>query len=92
MFKLLWWTLPFTVIFIFGITNGQEAEISEEAMDSILAEYNQKLIERCRRVTVSSWNVATDVGNKAKEDEKVRPFFSKSKINQERTILIFNDA
>lgn len=75
MFKLLWWTLPFTVILIFGTTNGQGAEISEEAMGSILAEYNQILIERCHRVTVSSWNVATDVGNKDKEDEKVRSCF-----------------
>lgn len=83
MFKLLWWTLPFTVILIFGTTNGQDAEISEEAMESLLADYNQKLIDRCRRVTVSSWNVATDVGNKAKEDEKVRPFFLKIKTNQE---------
>lgn len=73
MFKLLWWTLPFSAIVLFRLTNV--VAISEEEMETLLAKYNQESIERCRRSALASWNVATDVGNQTKEMEEVQKQF-----------------
>lgn len=61
----------FLVISLIACTNGQTTVISEETMQSLLAEYNELAVVTCNRVAEARWNVATDVGNKTKEDEKV---------------------
>lgn len=48
------------------------AAISEAEMVKILEKYNKDAAEVCNTVTVATWNAATDVGNKEKEDQKVR--------------------
>lgn len=55
------------------ITNAQNAtKPTETEMEAFLDEFNRNYMEKCRRVTLASWNVATDIGNAAKEIEKVR--------------------
>lgn len=70
MLKMMWWTLVLLAILTF--TNGQNPKISEEEMQKLLAEYDTSASELAHRVTEASWNVATDVGNQAKVNEKVR--------------------
>lgn len=46
--------------------------ISEAEMIKILEKYNKDAAEVCNTVTKANWNAATDVGNKEKEEQKVR--------------------
>lgn len=71
MLKIVWWTLALLVSIIDG-QNQNIAPISEDEMQSILAEYNRKASEFGHRSTEASWNVATDVGNQTKVAEKVK--------------------
>lgn len=48
------------------------APISEEKMADLLKEFNKKSVAVCHRSVSAGWAVATDVGNKEKELEKVR--------------------
>lgn len=48
------------------------AAISEAEMVKILKKYNNDAAEVCNTVTIATWNAATDVGNKEKEEQKVR--------------------
>lgn len=56
-----------------AITNGQPTNdvVSEPRLESLLAEYNSKLIGFCNAVQKTSWAVATDVGKKEKENANV---------------------
>lgn len=72
MLKILCWTLVFLAISTF--TDGQNQKsvpISEVEMQIILAEYNSKASELSHRTAEAAWNVATDVGNQTKVNEKV---------------------
>lgn len=76
------WSLVFLVVLTFAYRTGQESiKITEDDLSILLAEYNSKSIEWCRRANLASWNVATDVGNKGKEEEKVRKYINFSKFN-----------
>lgn len=46
--------------------------IPEEKMAALLMEYSTKSVDVCRKSVEASWAVATDVGNKEKEEEKVK--------------------
>lgn len=48
------------------------AAISEAEMVKILKKYNNDAAEVCNTITIATWNAATDVGNKEKEEQKVR--------------------
>lgn len=48
------------------------APISEQKMAALLKEFGEKSVAVCHRSVSAGWAVATDVGNKEKEQEKVR--------------------
>lgn len=56
-----------------AVASGQSTNlgISEERLEGLLAEYNTNSIAYCKRVQQTSWDVATDVGNKKKENANV---------------------
>lgn len=87
MLKLLWWTLPFSVIFLCSLTNV--LAISEDEMESLLATYNQDSVELCRRSALSGWDVATDVGNQTKENEQVHIHFISYQYSIEPVFTFF---
>lgn len=77
MLKIKWWPLALSVILTFTRAAGQSPTlISEEEMQSLLAQYNSKATEYCHRSTEASWDVATDVGNQTKVDTKVMYHFA----------------
>lgn len=69
MLRLVWLALLLTS----AIASGQETnkKVSEKQLESLLAEYNSNLIAYCKRVQQTSWDVATDVGKKDKENANV---------------------
>lgn len=72
MLKSVPWKFAFLAILLCAYATGQEAPpIFEDELQDLLAKYNSKSIEWCRRANLASWAVATDVGNKDKEEEKV---------------------
>lgn len=49
-----------------------DAVLTETEMRAKLSQYNTDALKLCNRNVKANWNVATDVGNKTKEKEKVR--------------------
>lgn len=47
------------------------SQTTEDQLAGLLAEYDKATAEKSRLATLASWNVATDVGNAQKEEEKV---------------------
>ena len=45
--------------------------LNENQMRQALNDYNQQAIRLCNRNAKANWGVATDIGNKDKESEKV---------------------
>lgn len=83
MFKSIRWCLLFSAIITltplaikaFPSTDSSSRlplPNSEIDMVKILSEYNTKLAKVENRVVLASWAVATDVGNKEKEEKLVR--------------------
>lgn len=70
MLKILWWSLSFAAIFLF--TCQQAFALSEDELNAALVEYNEKSTNISRKATLADWAVATDSGNKEKEQQKVR--------------------
>lgn len=48
-----------------------DAALTEAQMREKLLQYNTDALKLCNRNVKANWNVATDVGNKDKEKEKV---------------------
>lgn len=48
---------------------GQRNETDD--YEQLVAKYNELAVEKNRQATLASWNVATDIGNEAKEEQKV---------------------
>lgn len=77
MVKLLWWCLQFSAIIMLGLAAPTDdvsdlvLSISEADMVKILDNYNTKAGEVFNRVGLAEWAVATDVGNKEKEEKLV---------------------
>lgn len=66
--KYLLWTL---ILFNASLCRAVNKILSEVEMQTALDLYNKEAIELCQQSNVAQWNVATDVGNKEKEAEKV---------------------
>lgn len=49
-----------------------DAALTEAEMRLKLSQYNTDALKLCNREVKASWNVATDIGNKEKEEEEVR--------------------
>lgn len=74
MLNIVWRTLALLAILTFTHTSGQSqklAKISEEEMQSLLAEYNSRASEYCYRSMDALWNVTTDVRNQTKVNKRV---------------------
>lgn len=65
-------TLTFWAIQAAPTDDGPISTISEADMRKILKEYNKKAAVVSNRVGLADWAVATDVGNKEKEENLVR--------------------
>lgn len=55
-----------------GASSTDVSPISEQRLVDLLKKYDEKSSDVCNRAVIGSWNVATDIGNKSKEEIKVR--------------------
>lgn len=60
------------ILFNVSLCRAVSKILSEDEMQIVLNLYNREAIELCHQSNIAQWNVATDVGNKEKEAEKVR--------------------
>lgn len=50
----------------------QGKKLTDDEMEQVLIEYDQKVSEICNRNEIARWNVAMDVSNKSLVEEQVR--------------------
>lgn len=93
MVRLVWFALALTCV---TIACGQvtNTAVSEEKLEQLLVNYNANLIAYCNRVQQTSWDVATDVGNKQKEKANVSVHiqFSRVKVKCQQRSKLKNEA